>query len=319
MKNKDMNMLASHSQSLPQKRPLVLAVDDDRTLRMMLVSMLENLGYDILEAGNGKEALDIIHRQSHDIDAILLDREMPVMDGMTLVARLKEKPELRHLPVIMQTGSDRPEQIRQGIDAGVFYYLTKPVNQDILKSVLSAAIRESEQQRLLSSELQKHKASFNMIEHCICRFKTLSEAEQLSAFLALCFPDPGRTVRGLAELLINAVEHGNLGITYEEKTALVDDRRWREEIDRRAALGEYNKKEVVVTYQRKTDGYYATIADQGKGFDWKRYLHIDPARSADNHGRGIAQANAVSFDKLTFNSTGNEVTAFVGIEQKLEW
>lgn len=307
------------SQNMPQRQPLILAVDDDRTLRMMLVTMLQDLGYETLEAQNGKEALSIILERKGDIDAVLLDREMPVMDGMELIMRLKENKHVRNLPIIMQTGSDKPEQIKQGIDAGVFYYLTKPVNQDVLKSVLLAAIRETGQQRLLSDELKKHKTSFNLMQNCIFHFKTLLEAEQLAAFIANCFPDPERTIGGLAELLVNAVEHGNLGITYEEKSALITQGNWRKEIDHRNQLDEYINKKVEVIFSRKDKGCFVSIRDEGKGFDWKNYLFIDPARSADNHGRGIAQAKAQSFDSLTYNSIGNEVVAFVGHAQHLEW
>ena len=306
-------------QSLPKKLPLILAVDDDRTLRMLLVNKLEELGYSVLEAQDGKQALEILLKQRNNIDAILLDREMPVMNGMALVMRMKENKELRNIPIIMQTGSDRPEQIKEGLDAGVFYYLTKPVDKDVLKSVLSAAVRETEQQRLLSSELQKHKTSFNMIDTCKFRFKTLAEAEHLATFLANCLPDAERAVGGLAELLINSVEHGNLGITYTEKTELITKGLWREEIDRRAACAEYKNKEVITTYRHKPEGYYVTIIDQGKGFDWRSFLYIDPARAADNHGRGVAMANVISFDKLTYNEAGNEVTAFVSKEEGLEW
>lgn len=303
----------------PRPAPLILAVDDDRTLRMVLISKLEELGYATLEASDGQEALDIIRAHGGEIDAVLLDREMPVMNGMELVKRLKEKPEFRKLPIIMQTGSDKPEQIRQGIDAGVFYYLTKPVDQDILHSVLTAAIRETNKQRLLSHELKKHKTSFSLMEICRFHLRVLEEAEQLATFLANCFPDAERVIGGLAELLINAVEHGNLGITYDEKSTLVKDGTWREEISRRAALPENITKSVLVTYRHKTDGYYVTIADEGRGFEWKNYLQIDPARASDNHGRGIAQANALSFDTIHYNESGNEVTAYISHDQALEW
>jgi two-component system, cell cycle response regulator len=300
-------------------KPCVLAVDDDRILRMVLVNMLEELGYEVLEAENGRRALDIIKEQKTKIDAVLLDREMPVMDGMELVMRMKEHPELRQMPIIMQTGSDKPEQIKQGIDAGVFYYLTKPVNQDILKSVLSAAIRETEQQRLLSQELKKHKTSFNLIQTCVFRFNTVAEAEHLAPFLANCFPDAERVVSGLVALLVNAVEHGHLEIHYQEKTALVANGLWRDEVNRRAERPENKLKEVVVTYQRTPEGCQVTIRDQGQGFDWKNYMHIDPARASDNHGRGIAHANAMSFSRLLYNDIGNEVTAYMNSEKALEW
>lgn len=319
MRNKGMTMPHSSYTPPPKRQPLVLAVDDDRVLRMMLCRMVEMLGCKVLEAENGRDALNILEENSKEIDAILLDREMPVMDGMQLTQRMKENGRLRRIPIIMQTGADRPEQIKQGIDSGVFYYLTKPVNQDILKSVLIAAIRESEQQRLLSSELQKHKTSFQLIDTCRFQLRTLAEAEYLATFLSNCFPDPDRTVSGLAELLVNAVEHGNFGIDYNEKTNLVEHGNWRAEVERRQALIENHKKRVDIIYRRKTDGYFVTIKDEGKGFEWKNYLQVDPSRASHNHGRGIAQANAISFDSITFNESGNEVTGFVSNDKSLEW
>ena len=312
-------MLHSSYTPPPRRQPLVLAVDDDRTLRMMLCGMVEALGYTVLEAANGKDALAILEEKPQQIDAILLDREMPMMDGMELTMRMKENGKLRKIPIIMQTGADKPEQIKQGIDAGVFYYLTKPVNQDILKSVLLAAIRESEQQRLLSTELQKHKTSFHMIDTCRFQLRTLAEAEHLAAFLANCFPEPDRTVSGLAELLVNAVEHGNLCIDYHDKTRLVEEGNWRSEVERRQSLAEHRQKRVDVMYRKKPEGSFVTIKDEGKGFDWKNYLQVDPSRASHNHGRGIAQANAISFDKITFNESGNEVSGFVSNDKPLEW
>lgn len=70
----------------PETHPLVLAVDDDRTLRMILVTMLEELDYSVLEAQNGKQELDTLLERTDEIDAIPPEREMPVIDGITLVS-----------------------------------------------------------------------------------------------------------------------------------------------------------------------------------------------------------------------------------------
>lgn len=70
---------------------------------------------------------------------------------------------------------------------------------------------------------------------------------------------------------------------------------------------------------RKDKGVYVVITDQGKGFEWKRYLNIDPSRAGDNHGRGMAQANTLSFDRLTYNADGNQAIAYVGGRRELQW
>jgi two-component system, cell cycle response regulator len=307
------------SRTLLRAAPLILVVDDDRIMRLTLATMLEDLGYNVIEADHGQSALEVLMQRHEEIDTVLLDREMPVMDGLQLVRRMKETRELRSMPVIMQTGSDRPDQVKQGIDAGVFYYLTKPVNADVLKSVVLAANREAQQKRVLANELYKHRTSFNLIESSAFRLRTLSEAENLSVFLANCFPSAERVISGLAELLVNAVEHGSLGIGYDAKSELIATGTWLAEIERRQRLPEYHNYHVDVFYKRAAEGHYVVIRDQGRGFDWKSYLQIDPARAMDNHGRGIAQANALSFDRLIYNDAGNEVTAFCGLEKPLEW
>ncbi len=284
-----------------------------------LEAQIKELGNHIIKAENGRAALEILRANPADIDVILMDREMPVMDGLTAVQKIKMDNALKHIPVIMVTGADSDEELKQGLDAGVFYYLTKPVASNMLHSVLSAAIRESQQAKILAEELGKHKSSFNLIDTCKFRFKTLSEAENLSAFIANCFPDPYRVLPGLGALLINAVEHGILKIGYEKKTEMIDAGIWRAEIERMLSLPNYDDLTATATIAHKDNGTYVIISDPGEGFHWQKFMHIDPARAGDNHGRGIAQANLLSFDKLTYNEAGNQAVAYVGETQQLEW
>ncbi len=304
---------------LEKERISVLAVEDDQFSMKFLEAQISNLEHKMLTAENGQEALSVLKQNIGKIDVVLMDREMPVMDGLKAVKRMKDDPTLRNIPVIMVTGADSTQEMREGLDAGVFYYLTKPVEEDMLRSVLAAAVREAKQSKILSEELGKHKASFDLIDTAKFKFQTLAQAESLSAFIANCFPDPQRVLAGIGELLINAVEHGNLGITYAEKTELIDAGTWRAEVERRQGLPQNENKFATATVAHKDNGTYVVIEDQGDGFDWKNFLKIDPARAGDNHGRGIAQANSVSFDKLTYNEKGNQAVAFVGNEKQLEW
>jgi len=124
---------------------------------------------------------------------------------------------------------------------------------------------------------------------------------------------------GLIELTVNAVEHGNLEIGYEAKTKLLKNGELTQEIERRMADKKYAGRVVELVVVRKNGGVYARITDQGPGFDWRSYVSIDPARASDSHGRGIAQANAVAFDKLSYNESGNQVLAFMSDTPKLDW
>ena len=305
---------------LQQDKPIcVLAVEDDMMSMKFLEAQITELGHLMVAAEDGQKALDVLRAKKDKIDVVLMDREMPVMDGLSAVQRIKDDPELRNIPVIMVTGADSTDEMREGLDAGVFYYLTKPVEENMLRSVLSAAVREAEQSRTLAEELGKHKTSFHLIETCRFQFQTLSEAESLAAFMANCFDDPSRVLPGLGELLINAIEHGNLDIGYDLKTEMIDAGAWRAEVSRRQKLPEYVDKFATATIAKKPDGFYVVIEDQGSGFDWQKYMKIDPSRAGDNHGRGIAQANTISFDKLTYSDPGNKVVAFVSHGKQLDW
>jgi len=291
------------------KKTCILVVDDNPTTLHMLASLLDQAGYETARATNGLEALEALRRAPEVFDVVLLDRMMPVMDGMELIRHIHADSELRFIPIVMQTAADRPEEISEGIKAGVFYYLTKPLERKTLLSVIHAAAKQMEQQRLLRNEMRRHRLSFGLIQVMKSTFRTTDEAESLASFLANCFPDPERALNGISELLINAVEHGNLGISYEEKTRLMDENRWREEIDRRLQSPPFAQKKVVVIFERKEKTWYLQVTDEGAGFDWKNYLEFDPSRASHNHGRGIAMANTISFDKLIYNKQGNQVTA----------
>jgi anti-sigma regulatory factor (Ser/Thr protein kinase) len=126
-------------------------------------------------------------------------------------------------------------------------------------------------------------------------------------------PDPDKASSGLMELLLNAVEHGNLGITYDEKKQLMYEDRWEHELRRRLTLPEYANRVATVAFERKADSLEFRITDQGNGFDWARYLELEPGRSLDPNGRGIAMARRFSFSRIEYLGSGNVVTASVAL------
>ena len=297
----------------------ILAVEDDATSLVILVGLLEELGYEVLEAASGEEALGVVEREADDLDVIVLDKVMPGMDGLEVVAQLKGDPTAHHIPVVMVTGSTRPEEVKEGIDAGVFYYLAKPYEPEVFNSVLTSAMREANRRNNLKSELKKHQTSFGFIDRAEFTISKVEEAENLACFIANCFPEPETALPGLASLLVNAVEHGNLEVGYETKTRLLAEKRWREELDRRENDPAYQGRKVKVEMLCDDQEASVTITDEGKGFQWQSYMDIDPARALDSHGRGIAQANKISFDELVYNETGNRVTAKSRKGTALKW
>jgi anti-sigma regulatory factor (Ser/Thr protein kinase) len=215
----------------------------------------------------------------------------------------------------MQTALAQREEILEGIRAGAYYYLTKPYDVDMLRSVVRTATADYRGYRDLQTQVKKGVDSLRLLRSAVFNFQTVEQAHDIGTLLANTCPDPSAMVIGLTELLINAVEHGNLGITYEEKSRLFASGEWNEEVRRRLAMPENASKRAEVTFKRG-DGYIRfVIRDQGKGFDFEKYMQVDPQRAFDTHGRGIAMANRVSFTKLEYRGSGNEVVGTVECKQ----
>ena len=286
-------------------------VDDHALDRKLLTRHLEPEGYAVETASDGVEAWNILSSNPDRFDVILLDRSMPRMDGMELLARTKEDERLRMLPVILQTALAKREQILEGIRAGAYYYLTKPYDVEMLRSVVRTAINDYRGYRELQAQVRKGTDSLRLMQQAVFTFQTIEQAHDLGLLLASTCPNRESTVIGLTELLLNAVEHGNLGITYEEKSRLNSHAAWENEVNRRLALPENASKQAEVRFERCEDRIQFFIRDQGPGFDWKQYLNVDPQRAFDTHGRGIAMASRLSFSHLEYRGCGNEVVGTV--------
>lgn len=288
----------------------VLVVDDNALDRALLKAHLERDGYQPVFATNGADAMAMLDGDAEAFDVVLLDRNMPGMSGLEVLAKMKEHPRLRMIPVILQTAMAAEQDIIEGIQAGAYYYMAKPYNVPMLLSVVRTAATDYAEFKDLRSRLRQGLQTLRLMRHATFVYRTIDQARDLAATLANACPDPYKTVIGLTELLLNAVEHGNLGITYEEKSVM-DRRQWLAEVQKRMALPENAAKCVEVTIERNSQVLQFTIRDDGDGFDWTRFLDIDPARAFDTHGRGIAMARRLSFDSLEYQGKGNTVVATV--------
>lgn len=289
----------------------VLVVDDSALDRALLKLHLAGDGYQTAFATNGAEALEMLEKEPDRFDVVLLDRRMPDVDGLTVLARMKEHPRLRMIPVILQTAATEPKDVIEGIRTGAWYYLTKPYDAQMLLSVVRAAANDYLEFKELRTRLRQGLKTLRMLRTANFVIRTVDEARDVATILANACPDPDSAIVGLTELLLNAVEHGNLGITYEEKSSMTDKDEWQREVERRLALPENAEKRVEIRFERDHEAVRFTIRDEGHGFDWTRFLDIDPSRAFDTHGRGIAMARRLSFTSLDYRGSGNEVVATV--------
>jgi two-component system, OmpR family, KDP operon response regulator KdpE len=132
---KPTRMVTAESERNAAQRPLVLVVDDDRTLRRLCESTLKS-EYRVVLAGDGEEALRLLYQ--HRPELILLDISMPVMDGWETCRRIRQ---LCDTPVIMLTARDANEDVVRGLDAGADDYVTKPFHPAQLRARIRAVLR----------------------------------------------------------------------------------------------------------------------------------------------------------------------------------
>jgi len=291
----------------------ILVVEDGVVVATFIEEVLTAQGYGVTVSDNAEHAWQQLSADPAAYQAVLLDRGLPGMDGLTLLRLIKREPDLRHIPVIMETRQGDLASIREGIAAGAYYYLVKPLQADLLSAVVASASSQYQLVAELRAASGTVPPNLGLLERGQFSCRTLEEASQLAQTLASAFPDPERVIQGLLELLINAVEHGNLGITYEDKGALLVADAWQSEVNRRLALPENRHKRVEVRLERRPDTIEVTIRDQGQGFNWVRFLTFDPDRAIDPHGRGIAMAHALSFDTLDYIGRGNVVQVAVAL------
>lgn len=295
------------------QEPSILVVDDEPLNLEIIAEFLENDHYRLQFAGTGEEAWDLLNTPGQEFDLVVLDRRMPGMDGVDLLRLIKADSRLSALPVIMQTAAGAPEHIKEGIEAGAYYYLVKPYEPDSLQTIVRAALDDAHSRADLEQLGRSQIRAIHWLRDAHLSYRTVEEAREIGVFLSGLCPSPDMAVIGLVELLVNAVEHGNLGISYADKTQLRQEGSWDHEVRRRLLLPENRHKRAEVAVVRDADELSFTIRDHGPGFDWQKYLEFDPERAFDPNGRGIAMAKQLSFSRLEYQGTGNVVVASVNL------
>lgn len=298
---------------MPDNKTTLLVIDNEPSSLNLLKLNCEKAGYHVLTANSGLEGWEMLQKNKNIIQTILLDRMMPDIDDIEFLRKIKATPEIGHIPVIMQTAGAEKKQVLEGIKAGAYYYLTKPYDGSVMLSIVGAAVNDFVQYNTLrhNTKLLTSKRKWHLVKEGRFEIKTLDDATYLATFLSQFFPDPETVVLGISELLVNAIEHGNLGITYHDKTELNKNSNWTQEINKRLQLPENEDKRALVTYTRNDEHITLSIKDQGRGFRWEEYLEISPERITDNHGRGIAMARMMSFNSVEYIGSGNEVVCIV--------
>lgn len=290
-------------------RPAVLAVDDDAVNRHIIGEILRRDQMDVSFADSAEQALHLLDDPQAHFDIVVLDRMMSGMDGIEVLRRMKNAPRLADTPVVMQTAAGAPDEVSEGLSAGARYYLTKPYAPDALRTIVRAALNDVRSRNELQVRVESTVGALGLLQSGAFECRTIEEAQALSGLLAHLGAEPRVAVVGLWELLANAIEHGNLGIDCLQKSELLRRDGWLTEVYRRQQLPAFRDLRVRVEVERRGDEMEFCVRDQGPGFDFAKYLELDPNRAFEPNGRGIALARLTSFRTLGYEGSGNIVRA----------
>jgi two-component system chemotaxis response regulator CheY len=113
-----------------------LVIDDSRTVRVIIGNILREAGIEVVEAGNGREALAQLEH-GPPVDMMLVDWNMPEMNGLDFIREVRARPTHRATPVLMVTSESQNEQVIKALNAGANEYLMKPFKKEVLLAKLS--------------------------------------------------------------------------------------------------------------------------------------------------------------------------------------
>lgn len=285
----------------------ILIVEDDPASRLFLESLLESNNYDFRSAENGIEGLNIFDEYNPDI--VLTDIRMPIMDGLELLEAVRDKNSDAIVVIITAFGSEN--YAIQALHLGANNYLKKPVSgQELLrllkkyKAIVSGKYSpEALPGKLINRTFSiEFKTEFSKIPKIVDKI-------MIESTLEIEDSEKVNIELGMVELITNAIEHGNLGISYIEKQKALDEGNLNELFEERLKNETFRNRKIKVDFLADNEKYQWTIEDEGEGFNWKNIPDpTDQEHILELNGRGIFISKFL-FDKVEYFGKGNIVTA----------
>ena len=287
----------------------ILVVDDDDVTRDIVEGWLTAQGYNVTTASDGNQALARLDADPGAFDLMILDRNMPNLDGLGVLHQLQASGLCSDLPVVMLTTDARPESVAEGVQAGAYYYVTKPCDENVLLNAVAAAHRKFRQFREARIWGIEVAAGLAHLTQGKFEFHTPHEGVMIANLIANLAENPSVILLGLLELITNAIENGNLGIDSQDKKNFPHPSDWSDEVYRRLHLQPNLTKKVTLSFEKTAETMKVAIQDEGNGFHWPPFLNADDSQGFDPHGRGIAIAKAFCFQELSYDQNGTRALA----------
>ena len=211
----------------------ILVVDDDVDLLEFIAVTLQGCGFQTRAENNSAKIANNLDKYLKGVSAVMVDWVMPGVSGLELLKQIKESPTYNRVPVIMLTAKMSKEDTVAGIQAGAYYYVTKPFEAELVQSILRSAINDYYNYRNLTFKIEELALPIENLDNITFHLKSLREAERVRNILAQLCPEPQTASLGLNELINNAIEHGNLEFTFEEKSELLEADTFFQEMEKR--------------------------------------------------------------------------------------
>lgn len=276
-----------------------------------LGEQLARLGFAISTRDESDDAIAALKAQKSEFDAVVLDWRQQGGKNAEFARKLAAVSREVELPVLVLACADAEETIALAKQAGLANCLSAPCPLAELKNNLMSLTRNmtGDMETVENDALLED--AFSLLHSCKFQFRTPRDVELLVPVLSRMFPEPDRTVAGIADLMMNAIEHGNLEIGHERKAEWIARGVYQNEFHKRLHTPPYSTRWGEVIINRRADGVLIIIMDQGCGFCWQNFVELEQPAVVEANGHGIARATQVSFDQVRFNHQGNQVTAFV--------
>ena len=292
----------------------ILIVEDDFPSREYLINLIGLEGYDLKAAENGKEGLEIY--KYYQPDVIISDIQMPYMDGLEFLSAVREDKSDTIFIITTAFGSE--DYAIEALRRGANNYLKKPIRKNSLVSLLK------KYQSLVEGHKLAKKAEGKILEKDILlEFKT--NISHIPAIISQLISEIGVQLDdseitnielGLDELITNALEHGNLGITFDEKVEASNNNTMLELYNEKMKNEEYARRKLRVHYKLRPGYCEWIIEDEGSGFDWR--MIPDPTQTSqlmELNGRGIFITHFL-FDEMEYMGKGNIVRVRKNLDNK---
>jgi CheY-like chemotaxis protein len=285
----------------------VLIVEDDPPTRKMMELTVQGAGHETRGAPDGAQGLKCFKEFRPEV--ILSDINMPVMDGLEMLEKIR-RIDANSLFIIIST-LDAPTYTLQALRLKANDYLVKPV---LGKDLLALLDKYSS----ILTNRTKDREILGMIYHRALGMKITNRLDLVGKIVDRLMLETEQVIPpadrlgihlGLVEMLTNAIEHGNLEITYQEKSQALEGpaSQWDELVKQRCLAPACADRLVDLAFHLTKDRCEWLITDQGPGFDWQNIPDPhDPANLLAPHGRGIL-LTTLQFSEVTFIGAGNQV------------